>query len=85
MTQSNIKNTMDLREKKTNLENLLNQKLSKLREVENARGQLSNEILDLRGRISMLDELLSEDESEEKPRQDNRDNNQSAESGRESG
>jgi hypothetical protein len=51
---------MDLKEKKKNLETLLSQKISQLQNTENIRNQLTNEVLELKGKVEMLNELISE-------------------------
>ena len=47
-----------LEEKKQNLSQLMNEKVSKLQQIENTRNQLTTEIIELRGKISLIEELL---------------------------
>jgi len=58
------KNTLE--EKKKILESQLQQKVSQLQNVENIRNQYATDIMEIRGQIKMLEELIKES-SEEKP------------------
>jgi hypothetical protein len=49
-----------LEEKKKILESELQQKISQLQNVENIRNQYANEIVEIQGKIKMLEELIKE-------------------------
>ena len=57
---------MNLQEKKIALEALVNTKLQELQGAENARNSLSAEILELKGQIKLIDEMLKEEKPKEK-------------------
>lgn len=49
-----------LQERKKAIELQLQQKTSQLQGIENARNSLTTEVLELRGKLNLLDELLKE-------------------------
>ena len=51
---------MDLKEKKITLEKEIQEKVQRFQNIENIRNQLANEITEMRGKLQMLDELISE-------------------------
>jgi len=50
-----------LTEKKKVLNETLSQKVAELQQMENARNQLTTEIIELRGKINLIEELLKEE------------------------
>ena len=57
---------MNLQEKKITLEALVNTKLQELQRLEDTRNNLSAEVLELRGQIKLIDEMLKEEKPNEK-------------------
>ena len=53
-----------LDEKKKNLETELSSKAQQFQDLDNLRNNLANEILRLRGKIDMLEELLKEEKKD---------------------
>ena len=52
---------MDLKERKTQIESELKIKLENFQRLENTRNQLSSEIIELRGKLALIEELLKEE------------------------
>ena len=57
---------MNLQEKKISLETLIANKLQELQKIEDTRNNLSAEVLELRGQIKLIDEMLKEEKPKEK-------------------
>ena len=55
---------MNLQETKKNKETLLANKLQELQGLESTRNNLSAEILELRGQIKLIDEMLTEEKTQ---------------------
>lgn len=55
----------NLEERKKNLEASLNLKVTQFQNLDNARNNLANEIISLRGKLEMLEELLKEEKEKD--------------------
>lgn len=53
---------MNLQERKLNTDTLLQQKVRELQKLEEARNALTTEVLELRGKVNLLTELIQEKE-----------------------
>ncbi len=63
--------TQKLEEKKKALEVELRQKVQQFQNADNIRNQLANEITEMRGKLQMLNELIMENNQDEKPSKEN--------------
>jgi len=50
-----------LKNKKKNLSELLSRKVAELQNIENARNQFTTEIIEMRGKLALLEEILKEE------------------------
>jgi len=57
---------MDLQRRKTELEQLLQQKVNQFSQLQQAQQNLSQEILILRGKLQLVEELIKEESKEKK-------------------
>jgi len=55
---------MNLQERLSSLQNLLTEKVNQLNQIEALRNNLLNEILEIRGKINLLNELISQEKTE---------------------
>jgi len=53
--------TKSLEEKKKNLSELMSRKVAELQQIENSRNQLTTEIIEIRGKIALIEEMLKEE------------------------
>ncbi len=59
-----------------NLKDLLQQKTSQLQNIEQARGNLTQEIVQLQGKIQLMQELMAEEENKKAEVSNNKNNEQ---------
>jgi len=55
---------MELQQRRLSLQNLLSEKVNQLNQIEGLRINLTNEIIEIRGKLNLLDELISQEKNE---------------------
>ena len=73
---------MNLKEKKQQIQTLLQTKLDQLQKLDNIRNQLSTEVIELRGKLNLINEL-EKDETEQSKDKSNNTGGRKEEAGRE--